>query len=414
MFHGFQLRELAKQEYEQARGTAHKRLLHAAKNWLEREMRRLILKIDSTRRQKDVISQKYKQALEKALVQIIVHEHLQEVPGIGAQRKAQILQHVFRGHLSDLSRAYQLQGVGPQTQEALNAWAASYTRQLPTLLKENFAGRSAIDQQYQPEIEKAEQQLTKLQQQQKIMQTKAARIDQELKWLDAITQKDFYNALKNPEHPSPTLNLYVQGVFGEWEPMPDWFRDAIEGVEEVQSSPPKTTKSVQEKEPNRLRRWLIGGCVVTSGVALFCVGSTILLMLLTPGQNMEALNTPTAPPNTVVVTALPPTPTATPSPLPTETAVPIMSTTPLPTTTITATAVTLPQVRIIVAAANLRDGPGINFAVIGTLVENDRVELLEQTEDGSWYQVRLVDGSLGWIGSSVGEIEQAAPLESDE
>lgn len=413
MFHGFQLRELAKQEYEQARGTAHKRLLHAAKNWLEREMRRLILKIDSTRRQKDVISQKYKQALEKALVQIIVHEHLQEVPGIGAQRKAQILQHVFRGQLSDLSRAYQLQGVGPQTQEALNAWAASYTRQLPTLLKENFAGRSAIDQQYQPEIEKVEQQLTRLLQQQKALHTKEARIDQEIKWLDAISWKDFYNALKNPAYPSPTLNLYVQGVFGEWEPMPDWFRDAIEGVEEVQSSPSQT-KNIPEKQPNRFRRWLIGGCVVTSGVALFCVASTILLMLLTPGRNTHSLNTPTAPPITVVVTAPPPTTTATPSPLPTETAVPTISVTIPPTATLTATAVPLLQVRIIVAAANLRDGPGTNFAVIGTLLENDRVELLEQTEDGTWYQVRLADGSLGWIGSSVGEIEQAAPLESDE
>ncbi|MCB8924017.1 MAG: SH3 domain-containing protein [Ardenticatenaceae bacterium] len=425
MFQRFQLRGLAKQEYEQARGTAHKQLLHTAVNLLRQEMKRLSSSISSARRQKDDVNQSYYQALETALVQIIVHERLQDVPGIGAQRKAQILQHVFRGHLSDLSHAYQLQGVGHQTQQALDAWVTSYQRQLPTLLESNFVGRAKIDQKYQPEIEKADQQLAKLEQQQRALETKIARIANELKWLDAITEKDFYNALKNPEHPTPNLNLYVQGVFGEWESMPDWFRQAIDSVESIPTSSPKpevspkpklfrAEKAESQSRSGKVRKWLIGGCLITSGVALFCFVFTLLLVFLTPDAAIEDLSSPTAMPPTVVITAPPPTPSATSLSLPTETAVATATATPLPTVTATSVPVSLSLVRIVADAANLREGPGTNFAVIDTLFENERLELLEQTGDGFWYQVRLEDGSTGWIGSSVAEIVQSNPLENDE
>ena len=424
MFQRFQLHDLARQEYEQARGTAHKQLLHTAVKLLRQEMKRLSSKLSFARREKDDFNQSYHQALETALVQIIVNEHLQEVPGIGAQRKAQILQQVFHGHLSDLSYAYRLQGVGHQTQQALNAWVTSYQRQLPMLLKGDFAGRADIDQKYQPEIEKVEQQIAKLVRQQKELESKITHIANELKWLDAITEKDFYNALKNPEHPSPTLNLYVQGVFGEWESMPDWFRQAIEIVESLPAPPPQNEANIEPRlsrneEPEsksrtgKVRKWLIGGCIVTSGIALFCFVLTLLLVFLTPDATFEGLSSPTAMPPTVVVTSPPATPSVTSLPLPTETAVPTTAT-PLPTVTATSVPVSLSIVRIVAAAANLREGPGTNFAVIDTLFENERLELLEQTDDGFWYQVRLEDGSTGWIGSSVAEIVQSNPLENEE
>lgn len=414
MLHWFQLRDLAKQEYEQARGTAHKRLLHVAKEWHEREEQRLITSVASTHHQKNLINQKYSEALEKVLVHVLVHEHLQEVPGIGPQRKAQILQHVFRGRLSDLSRAYQLQGVGQQTQQALNNWIVDYTQRLPVLLNQNFAGRAAIDQQYQPEVEKVEQQLASLVEQQKQVQAKITRIDQELKWLDAISQKDFYKALRSSEQTSPTLNRYVQGVFGEWETMPDWFRQALEGVEDISRLSAQTEKLAPDKQSSDMNKWLVGGCLAISGVVLFCLVPFILLMLWVPEGEFEAHMTPTAPIVTVVVTEPPLAPSNTASPAPTETAVPTASMTPSPIATVTATAIPVTQVRIVAAAANLRDGPGTDFAILGTLTVNDRVELLEQTDDGFWYQVRLPDGSTGWIGSSVAEIEQSNPLESDE
>lgn len=423
MVHKLQLRELVKQEYEQARGTSHKRLLHAAKISFERKIQLLSQDINSARQQKEAINQNYRQSLEKTLVKIIVHEHLEDVPGIGAQRKVQILQHVFKGSLSDLSRAYLLQGVGQQTQQALNAWVASYQRDLPQLLKGNFEGRAEIDQWYQPQIEKAEQQLTNLLQQQKTLGEKVDRIAEELKWLDAITQKDFYNALKNPEHSTANLNKYVRGVFGEWEPMPDWFREAIDNVEPAQSSEstaveqtikPVSIAGKSEPKPQlmRVKKWLIRGCLATSGVAIFCFIATLLLVFLTPDAAVEGLSSPTAMPPTFVVTSSPPTPSATTLSLPTETAVPTATATPQPTAT--ATTIPVAYVRIIAAAANLREGPGTNFAIIDTLFENDQLELLDQTDDGFWYQVRLEDGSAGWIGSSVGAIEQSSPLENDE
>ena len=205
----------------------------------------------------------------------------------------------------------------------------------------------------------------------------------------------------------------MRGVFGEWMAIPDWFRDVIEGVEDVNPLPP-TKKPASNKQPSSIHKKLVEGNLTIFVVALFCLVPFVLFTLQQPEENLDAPPTPTVPIATVVVTEPPPSPTRTASPLPSETAVPTASATPLPTETATATAAPVTQARILAAAANLRDGPGTDFAVIGSLAANDRVELLEQTADGFWYQVRLADGSVGWIGSTVAEIEQSAPLESDE
>ncbi|MCA9954058.1 MAG: hypothetical protein KC434_05025, partial [Anaerolineales bacterium] len=62
MFQRFQLHDLAKQEYEQARGTAHKQLLHTAVKLLRQEMKRLSSKLSFARREKDDFNQSYHQA----------------------------------------------------------------------------------------------------------------------------------------------------------------------------------------------------------------------------------------------------------------------------------------------------------------------------------------------------------------
>lgn len=50
-----------------------------------------------------------------------------------------------------------------------------------------------------------------------------------------------------------------------------------------------------------------------------------------------------------------------------------------------------------IGALNLREGPGTNFRVIGSLQRNDIVEAFDSNLDGSWLQIRREsDGSIGW------------------
>lgn len=50
---------------------------------------------------------------------------------------------------------------------------------------------------------------------------------------------------------------------------------------------------------------------------------------------------------------------------------------------------------------NVRGGPGTNYGVIGTLVQGDRVEVLDDSGSG-WLRLRAADGgTMGWMAASL-------------
>ena len=116
------------------------------------------------------------------------------------------------------------------------------------------------------------------------------------------------------------------------------------------------------------------------------------------------------------ITPIPPTATAsattTPSPMPTAT----FTATDTPTLTATATDTPTPTPTPTVFAlvrsrrrVNIRSGPGIRFAASGSLAPGSGVQVIGQSEDGDWYQVRLEDGAEGWVSASLLLIEDAPP-----
>ena len=60
-------------------------------------------------------------------------------------------------------------------------------------------------------------------------------------------------------------------------------------------------------------------------------------------------------------------------------------------------------VRITVASANLRSGPGLAYSNIGVVLFNDAFEVLAEDEPGLWYKIQLTDGTEGWVAASVTE-----------
>lgn len=105
-----------------------------------------------------------------------------------------------------------------------------------------------------------------------------------------------------------------------------------------------------------------------------------------------AVSTATLRPTTPPTATEPPTATTTPTPTATARA----------TNTRAATATAAPfVVEVIFASVNIRVGPGTVYGDVGFLSEGDRVTAIAQTEDGSWYNVRLENGRLAWIAANV-------------
>jgi hypothetical protein len=103
---------------------------------------------------------------------------------------------------------------------------------------------------------------------------------------------------------------------------------------------------------------------------------------------------------------------ASPSPVPTlgrlPTVTPVQPTaTLLPTVPPPPSATPEPErlLAIITVNANLRSGPGTEFAVVGVVPGGERVNLRGRNE--GWFEVETAGGAIGWMSSQVLEIDPA-------
>jgi len=113
--------------------------------------------------------------------------------------------------------------------------------------------------------------------------------------------------------------------------------------------------------------------------------------------------TPTAVPTN---TPIPPTPTDTPVP-PTNTPVVPPTDTPLPTPTpLPPTPTPEPQpVAVVNGTANLRGGPGTNYAIIGKASQGQQFEIIGRNPAGDWVQICCVGNGPAWIAVSLVQIQ---------
>jgi SH3-like domain-containing protein len=92
-----------------------------------------------------------------------------------------------------------------------------------------------------------------------------------------------------------------------------------------------------------------------------------------------------------------PTTTPTNTPSPTNTVMPSPSPSPRPSVTATPT----PVLRYVLNAANLREGPGTEYAVVTVVQPEDPLTFQEFNDAETWYRVRLEDGTEGWVSASM-------------
>ncbi len=406
MFKQQKLRQQAGIDYQQARGTAHKVLLQKARTSLVRQRTAYMDSIQTAQKETLRLKTIRDQKLKDALVHYLVHERLTDIPGIGASRKADILRNIYKGQLMDLHRAHLLPGIGEQTQAAINEWVRNQQINLSRLLQENFPGRQPIDSWYHHTLLAKEQEVATARKHLVPIEKHIDVIETKLLWLEKISKNDFYKALKNPDTASPELNDYIQGVFGEWEPVPQWFRDGLaqaDGDRQNITSRKTIETDGQSTSPSNAKENQHFG-YIAAVVAVVILGCSAFFAALpsTPDDQI----TPAVTLTTMKPTPLPATATAWPSATavqPTVTTIP--SRTPTATATVkptgTATAVPQPQVRVISGAVNVRATPDTSAAVVGIARGGEILPVLQVNEAETWFLVELPDGSKGWIGSSV-------------
>ena len=59
-----------------------------------------------------------------------------------------------------------------------------------------------------------------------------------------------------------------------------------------------------------------------------------------------------------------------------------------------------PRVRGVIQAdsnVNVRSGPGDGFRIVGSVVPDEIVIIVNLNPDGGWLEIELLDGTVGWV-----------------
>ena len=127
-------------------------------------------------------------------------------------------------------------------------------------------------------------------------------------------------------------------------------------------------------------------------LAGYLLAAALLLGLMASGPQAWATPDQTSSAQTV--------PTRTPKPQPKEPE-PTSMPTPMPTSTPTLTPAPA-QAVVTAAQLNLRTGPGTTFDTITTLAKGDSLDVIGQSENCAWLQVRAPGSIEGWVAHSLG------------
>lgn len=221
------LKGQAKADYKNARGTAHLKLLRDAYERLDKKHQQCVGQITATRRRLASLESDQQEELTQTLERHIATQHLRDISGIGSALQERILSTVFRGSLDDLHQAHQVRGVGRRRQRAISNWVRDYQERLPDLVEEDFPGRDDILARHKDAMDELEARIGLLTTRRSKLKQQLDQLRPEIDRLEAVTEKDFVAALQGATDEPDELDTYLQGVFAEWEPIPDWFEDIV-------------------------------------------------------------------------------------------------------------------------------------------------------------------------------------------
>jgi len=222
------LREKARMDYLSARGTAHLKMLLQAQGRLKSRVQSTIKALDESQAALNKLLQEQLNDLCKLLETQIVREHIHEIPGIGQKLGVQIVSRVFRSRFSDLRYAKSnIQGIGEARQIQINNWIHSWESRMPELLKQDFPSKQLVIANFADRIRQTSTEVRKLEKQKENVQANYDKCIELIRQLRKVTVRDFEGVLSGKTQSDPKIQFYLTGVFPEWEPMPEWFKEIV-------------------------------------------------------------------------------------------------------------------------------------------------------------------------------------------
>jgi hypothetical protein len=216
----------AEQEYRNSRGTSHLGMLRNSHKVLTEKRNKY--QLESSNLNLELIDNNKTEQIEceNAIVHDLVMHHL-NIPGIGPSLAQQIQRSVFRGKLEDLRIHKLLMELGQNRQKAITSWVNLQSTRIPELQDSGFPGKLEIQEKYRRKNQLLKDNISSIESEIVRLNILIDIIEKEIKRLDRISIHDFRDAIIDKSIDQSALEHYVTGVFAEWEPMPDWFRDAL-------------------------------------------------------------------------------------------------------------------------------------------------------------------------------------------
>ncbi len=224
----------ARQDFEQAHGAEHLRLLQERQPVLVKRLARLDQHIARLQADLQALQTSEQLALQQAAERQLLTQRIHEIPGLGAKLQESLLQLALQQGLEQLQYAQSaISGIGDARQAAIDAWVARLQPALDAYLQSDFPEKSALQQQYAERRAERQARLADLAAQQDHWREIGACLQAELSRLSQVSQDQFAQALLEPgapELPQPddAIAHYLQGVIGEWQPLPDWFNELVD------------------------------------------------------------------------------------------------------------------------------------------------------------------------------------------
>lgn len=223
------LRRQAREDYRNARGTTHLRMLRDAQRWAVTKHQRMQTALQAAEARLPGMQEEEAQELLRALQTHLVHSRFGEVEGLGPALRERVIQAIFRGRLTDLHGARRVRGVGDQRQMAISAWVQRYEPQLHRLVQQDFPGKSDVRSRCAAQREQVQAEVTTYRQQLAEIDSTLRQVQDAIDRLQAITERDFVEAVLYPDRDADHLDAYLIGAFPTWRPVPEWFRKAVGG-----------------------------------------------------------------------------------------------------------------------------------------------------------------------------------------
>lgn len=226
------LRAQARLDYHSARGTVHLKMMRDAHEQYTRRYRRCQTALTAAQQQKSSIKSGGDRELQSTLETYILRTRLREIPTIGPALAEQLRMYAEgHGGLQSLRHASRhVTGIGDARQAAINAWVSHYEKQKAALLAGDFPGKAEAVARTAAQLAAVEAEITSLTKEEAAMTVKLHRLWTEIAALASVSYDDFVRALQGQPAASDALDRYLCGAFPEWEPMPEWFKEIVEGA----------------------------------------------------------------------------------------------------------------------------------------------------------------------------------------